>query len=209
MLKNKEEIQVWLDNHGVDNCSINDDMTVDVKGSVNLYDFGLTDLPVQFTTVSGDFECSENQLKSLAGSPRTVGGSFSCYRNLLEDLNGGPVTVGEDMNCQRNRLFTLDGAPRVIGGTLYCVDNPLAELGDIQTAIGSRYIGPLITEFREYALDHAAIEVEAGEFNSAVKIRGEKRLLERQLAILLAPPPVPAPESGATTTHAPKRKMKI
>lgn len=179
MLNTRQEIEVWLEKHGVDNYAINDDMTVDVKGSVNLYDFDLTALPVQFGIVSGDFDCSENKLKSLTGSPRTVSGSFSCAHNLLEDLKGGPTTIGEDMNCQRNRLFTLDGAPKVIGDTLYCVDNPLAEIGEISTTIGSRYIGPLIREFREHALDHGSIEVEAVNFNSIVLVKMEKRTIER------------------------------
>ena len=31
--------------------------------------------------VNGDFYCSDNNLKSLAGAPKTVGGNFDCGNN--------------------------------------------------------------------------------------------------------------------------------
>ena len=36
MLKTREEIEVWLDTHNVKNYVVNEDLTVDVKGSVLL-----------------------------------------------------------------------------------------------------------------------------------------------------------------------------
>ena len=68
MLKTKEQIKQWLDEMGVINYVINKDLTVDVKGDVNLSYKNLKELPVQFGKVKGNFFCSNNQLKSLKGA---------------------------------------------------------------------------------------------------------------------------------------------
>jgi hypothetical protein len=47
----------WLDSFGIKNYTINDDLTIDVKGSVNLDQQSLTCFPsfIKFNKVSGDF----------------------------------------------------------------------------------------------------------------------------------------------------------
>lgn len=62
MLKTKAEIQAWLDKMGVENYIINNDLTVDVNGSVDLDRKGLIEIPVQFGIVTGNFYCNENDL---------------------------------------------------------------------------------------------------------------------------------------------------
>lgn len=56
-------------------------MLVKVTGSVDLSKLGLAELPVTFTSVSGDFHCADNKLTSLEGCPRKVGQNFYCLRN--------------------------------------------------------------------------------------------------------------------------------
>jgi hypothetical protein len=88
---------------------------VNVQGDVILMQ-RVKHLPVQFGTVSGTFDCSENMLASLQGSPSHVGKTFSCYDNSLNSLEGGPTHVGGVFNCQQNNLFVnLVGAPQFIG----------------------------------------------------------------------------------------------
>ena len=63
--KLKTKTKAWLNEMEVENFTINDDLTVDVNGNVNLFGKGLTSLPVQFGKVKGYFSCSNNQLTSL------------------------------------------------------------------------------------------------------------------------------------------------
>jgi len=51
------QIVKWLDSFGIKNYTINDDLTIDVKGSVNLDQQSLTCFPsfIKFNKVSGDF----------------------------------------------------------------------------------------------------------------------------------------------------------
>ena len=69
--------------YGIINYTVNDDGSIDVNGDVNLSWYKLTELPLSFNKVTGDFYCSHNVLTSLKGSPKWVGGYFSCEDNNL------------------------------------------------------------------------------------------------------------------------------
>ena len=56
--------------------------------------------------VVGDFNCSDNELKSLEGCPQTVGGSFYCWNNQLKSLEGCPQTVGGNFYYFNNEKLT-------------------------------------------------------------------------------------------------------
>jgi len=86
------------------NYTVNPDGTVDVDGKVNLYNRGITKLPLKFGYVSGDFDCSRNQLTSLEGAPREVGGHFYCSNNELTSLVGAPEDVGGYFYCYCSTL---------------------------------------------------------------------------------------------------------
>ena len=90
--------------YGIKNYTINDDGLIDVVGNVNLYNQGLTELPLTFNNVSGWFDCGENFLTSLKGSPRWVGGEFYCGENRLTSLEFSPEYVGGYFNCKNNKL---------------------------------------------------------------------------------------------------------
>ena len=104
--------------------TINDDGSIDVKGSVNVNIKNIAKIPFKFGIVSGNFNCSDNQLTSLLGAPKTVGGSFYCSNNQLTSLEGAPNSVGGDFYCSNNQLTSLEGAPNIVGGNFYCYDNP-------------------------------------------------------------------------------------
>lgn len=55
---------------------INDDLTVDVTGEVTFNYTNHTHIPVQFGSVSGDFDCYSTQLTSTKGFPTFIGGAF-------------------------------------------------------------------------------------------------------------------------------------
>jgi len=71
-------IREWLEQMGIENYTINDDGTVDVDGDVNISNKNLTEIPIQFGKVNGNFWCNNNELTTLKGVPRIVGGIFSC-----------------------------------------------------------------------------------------------------------------------------------
>jgi len=98
-------------------CTINNDGSIDVDGSVNLSRKKLTKIPFNFGKVSGSFYCNHNKLKSL---------------------DGAPITVGDNFSCGHNHLTTLDGAPNIVGGSFWCHDNteiPYSELFKIVDSV--------------------------------------------------------------------------
>jgi len=70
--------------------------------------------------VKGDFDCRENNLTTLEGSPTNVGRHFDCRENNLTSLEGSPTTVGGDFVCYDNNLTTLVGSPKIVGRDFYC-----------------------------------------------------------------------------------------
>jgi hypothetical protein len=141
---NEEEIHDICKKYGIENYTINRDGSIDVDGDVDLYDKGLTKLPLTFNRVSGDFYCYDNQLTSLRGAPLSVGGYFYCNDNQLTSLRGAPKEVGTekpgDFNCSYNQLTNLEGAPmgirgsntRSVGGYFYCKYNKLTSLKGLE-----------------------------------------------------------------------------
>ena len=89
--------------------------------------------------VTGDFDCSRKQLKSLEGCPQTVGGDFYCSHNQLESLEGCPQTVGGYFNCSDNELKSLEGCPQTVGGSFYCWNNQLKSLEGCPQTVGGNF----------------------------------------------------------------------
>ena len=145
-------IEETLNKYGITNYTINDDGVVDVDGGVDLNGYGLTELPLKFGKVTGNFTCKENQLTSLYGSPHTVGRNFNADSNKLTNLKGcpkiivrhfrflsnkidslkdGPEMVGEDYECDDNLIYNLDGFDTKFGGEFYCDNNPLDSIFNV------------------------------------------------------------------------------
>jgi hypothetical protein len=122
----RKMIEDWLDEKEIKNYVIKDDLTIDVKGDVNLNNRDLTKFPefIRFNKVSGNFWCSKNSLVSLEGCPSSVGGSFGCHTNNLVSLEGCPSSVSGDFWCARNNLISLKGCPTSVGGSFRCSNNP-------------------------------------------------------------------------------------
>jgi hypothetical protein len=108
--------------YDIKNYTINDDGSIDVNGEVNLYKKGLTELPLTFNKVNGYFDCGNNILTSLKGSPRWVGSSFYCNWNRLTSLEFGPEYVGSDFSCNNNNL-TNNYCDTEIGGRFFTTLN--------------------------------------------------------------------------------------
>jgi len=119
---------------------INEDLSVDVAGYVDIRSRYLTDIPVQFGEVKGNFNCSLNYLSSLKGSPYSVGYTFFCDNNRLTTLSGAPLTVGIDFCCENNELTSLEHCPKTIGYGLVCTENKLQTLEFLPSSLGNNNI---------------------------------------------------------------------
>ncbi len=135
------EIEIICKKYKIENYTINDDMSIDVDGDVNLSFSGLVKIPLIFGNVTGYFLCIHNKLTTLEGSPTNVGGSFHCCHNKLTSLMGAPVTVGGSFYCTVNDLTSLEGSPNMVGGDFYCLwnANVITSLDGITVCIGGNF----------------------------------------------------------------------
>jgi hypothetical protein len=134
----REVVVEVCEKYEIENYIINDGLSIDVDGDVELYRQRLEYLPLKFNYVDGNFNCSNNKLKTLEGSPQTVGGGFYCFKNELKSLKGCPQTVSGNFSCYENELKSLKGCPQTVSGSFYCYDNELKTLeGSPQTIGGS------------------------------------------------------------------------
>lgn len=136
--KNEKLITKVLVYFGIVDYKINPDMSVDVEGNVDLRNRKLVGLPLQFGKVNGVFLCSENEIKSLEGSPHTVKG-FGCGNNKLSSLVGGPKIVTGSYVCINNKMYDLEGAPEEIGGTFMCSGSSLQYLTGHPKKVGGEF----------------------------------------------------------------------
>ena len=135
----ESEVAEICKKYDIENWSLNSDGLVDVNGGVILHNEHLEKLPLKFGTVTGNFNCNDNQLTSLVGAPHTVGGSFNCARNKLISLKGAPHTVGGSFDCPRNKLISLEGAPKSVGGYFDCNFNVLKTLEGAPHTVGANF----------------------------------------------------------------------
>jgi len=112
----------------IESYTILDDGSIDVLGNVRLSSLKLTELPLKFNKVSGNFYCQTNGLTTLEGCPEWVGGHFYCSRNKLTSLEGGPKIVEMSYDCTDNQLTTLKGCPEKIGSEFHAGSNKLTEI---------------------------------------------------------------------------------
>lgn len=102
--------------------TVNIDQSIDVRGDVKFPEFAsfLTELPLKFNKVSGDFDCSALQnLTTLEGGPAEVGGTFNCSYTAIASLKHAPKraaklifdnTIGSlsvDWNCDYKQVHML------------------------------------------------------------------------------------------------------
>lgn len=177
-LNTRPEILAWLEKMGVENFTINQDLTVDVDGSVDLINKGLSFIPIQFGVVKGIFQCSNNKLTSLLGTPHLIKGIFKCSGNQLTNLVGGPEIADFAYECHNNHLTTLLGSPKetkyfdcsnnnltniengpLVVQNFICHNNPIQITKPIQTKIKRSFTHhnddkTCIDLFKAYYQDH-------------------------------------------------------
>jgi len=124
---NISEIHRICKKYSIENYTINDDLSIDVDGDVDLSNSNIMKIPLNFREVSGTFNISKNlQITSLKGSPKIVG-SFYCWECNLESLEFGPEIVNGSYNVFKNRLTSLKGGPKEVYN-FHCNKNLLTSL---------------------------------------------------------------------------------
>lgn len=108
-------IRKWLDEHGIEKYTINNDLTIDVDDNISLDEYSERKFPdyIQFGKVGGCFSITETQLTSLVGSPKECE-TFQCgWNKKLKSLIGAPKKCKE-FNCvECDILENLDGSPTI------------------------------------------------------------------------------------------------
>jgi hypothetical protein len=106
----------------------------------NCGDNQLTTLEGSPSEVDGHFDCGGNQLTTLEGSPSSVSRYFNCSNNQLTSLEGSPSRVGRDFRCSYNQLTTLEGSPSEVGGYFWCNNNQLTTLEGSPSRVGGYFV---------------------------------------------------------------------
>ena len=128
MLNTKEEIIDWLENYGIGNYLINDDLHVDVFESVYLNSWDLKEVPIIFNNINGNFVIRNNKLTNLDFVPSVIKGYFDCSGNEIQELNTKLKSVSGYFNCFGNKLKNLNGSPVEVGGWFDCSENQITDL---------------------------------------------------------------------------------
>ena len=114
--------------YGIMNFEINKDGSIDVKDDVHIEGLYLTEMPLRFNKVYGNFYCDSNNITSLKGSPNWVSGNFECSNNNIKSLEHSPKNVGDNFYCEENYIYNLDKFDCVFKGIFNCLNNPIGTL---------------------------------------------------------------------------------
>lgn len=159
----------------LDKCTIHDDLSVSVDGSVNLMNKNLTYLPIKFKKVKGDFLCRKNQLITLRGSPIEVTGNFDCSNNNITSLRWAPKYVYLSFIASHNKItkITTDCPIDKVSGSFQLDHNLLTKIEYLPKNTKSiNFNGNNLTKFESVnlptvykeSIDH--IEISGNKFTS-------------------------------------------
>ena len=117
----------WLKKYSIENYIINDDLSIDINGGVDLHDKKIENFPnyIQFNKIKGICNFKHNNLTSLRGSPKYVKGDFYCNENNLKSLEFAPKIVKGDFVCwtwlNKAKKFRYKNILKVckVGGEIY------------------------------------------------------------------------------------------
>jgi hypothetical protein len=116
-------------------------------------------------TVTGDFDCNNNDIINLIGSPKDVQGTFWCEGNIkLENLIGCSKHISGNFECAGNQnLITLKGAPRSINRCFNCgYNNSLTSLLYAPETIGENFY---CNNFENLTILEGGPKIVRGTFN--------------------------------------------
>jgi hypothetical protein len=102
-----------------------------VKGNLVLSNNKITSFKdCQTTIVTGQFNCSNNNIKSLNGGPQQTG-DYIAIKCELDSLEGAPDEINGNFVVMNNNLTNLDGAPTRVKGLFDCSNNKIKDWSEI------------------------------------------------------------------------------
>jgi hypothetical protein len=117
-------VEKWLKKYNIVHYQINDDLTINVNGEVNLSTSRLSgSLPkyIKFNIVDGKFNISNNKITSLKGCPKIVKSNFECMYTDIKNLKYSPIEVNGSYLCSyMHNLQSLEGLSQKISNGFYC-----------------------------------------------------------------------------------------
>jgi len=102
-----DETKDWLYLMKIRNFFINNDLIINVDGSVDISSQELTHIPVKFGVVNGHFDCSHNKLTTLEGSPDKVNGYYYAYYNKISNVKGLPNKILAYIDLSENNILSI------------------------------------------------------------------------------------------------------
>ena len=126
-----EDIDKICKKFGITNYIINKDGSIDVNGTVYLWNKKLAKLPLKFNKVNGNFSYSRNYLTSLEGSPIEVNGNFLCHNNKLTSFEYAPKIIRGSFDCDSNNIKTFEYFPSYVKEYFICYNNPIYEVWNL------------------------------------------------------------------------------
>lgn len=125
----EKQIRDWLESHKVRNYTINNDLTIDVHGKVEVYE----DLPdyIQFNNIYGSFVALFEYVTSMKGFPRYVEKSFFISNTNIETLDNCPEEVNDFEVIRNKKLKKIESLPKKINGISRFYQNGKRTTGEI------------------------------------------------------------------------------
>lgn len=112
----ERSITKFLEENRVLRYTINDDLSVDVDGDVDISnnpisyyhnDKSYNTIPCKFNNISGYFDCSHNQLSSFENFPNSVGSDLRADHNSFTSLDGFKTSVGDRLDITHNLIESV------------------------------------------------------------------------------------------------------
>lgn len=154
LAEKKKAIDKWLDKMMINNYTINDDLTIDVDGTVNLDGKGLDSLPYKFGYVKDYFTCERNALQDMTNMPHTVGKDWHVSDNNIVSLVGMPKVLGKTINFKHNQVTSFEGIAPDFKETIDARDNHLKTLDNLPLSFGSLLCEDNPFEFTNRIIHH-------------------------------------------------------
>ena len=124
-LSEKSLICSLCEQYVIMNYNINKDGSIDVDKNVSLWFRRLKKIPLKFNKINGRFDCSNNRLTTLEGSPIEVNGNFLCYNNKLTSFKFAPKIIRGEFNCNCNNIKSFEYFPNFVKEDFECYANPI------------------------------------------------------------------------------------
>lgn len=123
-------IKKFCKKNNIDSYIINDDLSIDVFKSVHIKN-QISELPIKFNYVQGDFFIRYCQLKTLKNMPNVISGGLYCEYNNLTSLEYMPLEIGGQFNCSYNKIKSIKNKS-IVKGSFIAISNEISELSHIE-----------------------------------------------------------------------------